>query len=50
MGTVRPYPIGALLLYNGERGKNIPFTKYMFYVIYPVHLWILMIVRYMIMP
>ncbi|MBO4910649.1 MAG: hypothetical protein J5476_15355 [Lachnospiraceae bacterium] len=46
MAAVIPF----ILLYNGERGKNTPFTKYMFYVIYPVHLWILMIARYMIMP
>lgn len=46
MAAVIPF----ILLYNGERGKNTPFTKYMFYVIYPIHLWILMIVKYMIMP
>ena len=46
MAAVIPF----ILLYNGERGKNTPFTKYVFYVIYPVHLWILMIARYMIMP
>lgn len=37
-----------ILLYNGERGRNTTFTKYMFYIIYPVHLWILMILRFMI--
>ena len=37
-----------MLLYNGARGKNTKFTKYLFYVIYPVHLWILMILRYLI--
>ncbi len=36
--------IPCILLYNGERGRNTAFTKYMFYVIYPVHIWILMIV------
>ena len=40
--------IPLILLYNGERGKNTKFTKYLFYVIYPAHLWILMIVRYLI--
>ncbi len=37
-----------ILLYNGERGRNTAFSKYMFYIIYPVHLWILMIVRFCI--
>ncbi|MBR6256621.1 MAG: hypothetical protein IKR23_04505 [Lachnospiraceae bacterium] len=37
-----------ILLYNGERGRNTAFSKYMFYIIYPVHLWILMIIRYCI--
>jgi len=37
-----------ILPYNGKRGRNTVFTKYMFYVIYPVHLWILMILRYII--
>ncbi len=46
MAAVIPF----ILLYNGERGKNTPVTKYMFYVIYPVHLWVLMIARFMIMP
>ncbi len=46
MAAVIPF----ILLYNGERGKNTPVTKYMFYVIYPVHLWALMIARFMIMP
>lgn len=38
-----------ILLYNGERGKNTKFSKYMFYVIYPIHIWILMIARFMIL-
>ncbi len=45
MAAVIPF----ILLYNGERGKNTAFSKYMFYVIYPVHIWLLMIVRYMIL-
>ncbi len=39
-----------ILLYNGERGKNTKFSKYLFYVIYPIHLWILEIVRNLIIP
>ena len=34
-----------ILLYNGERGKNTPAAKYMFYGIYPIHIWILLIIR-----
>lgn len=37
-----------ILLYNGERGRNTRLTKYMFYIIYPIHLWILMIIRYIL--
>ena len=44
MITVIPF----ILVYNGERGKNTKFTKYLFYVIYPLHLWILMILRFII--
>ena len=43
------FPVIFLIFpYNGKRGRNTAFTKYMFYVIYPVHLWILMILRYII--
>lgn len=34
-------------LYNGKRGKKSWITKYFFYIIYPAHLWILMILRYL---
>lgn len=34
-------------LYNGQRGKKSWITKYFFYIIYPAHLWILMILRYL---
>jgi hypothetical protein len=37
-----------ILLYNGERGRNTRFTKYLFYIIYPIHLWALMIIRFII--
>lgn len=30
-------------IYNGERGKNSAFAKYVFYVFYPLHLWIITI-------
>ncbi|WP_461615534.1 TraX family protein [Clostridium sp. Marseille-QA1073] len=29
-----------MLLYNGERGLNNKFSKYMFYVFYPLHMGI----------
>ena len=38
--------IPFMLLYNGKRGKNTAFSKYLFYVIYPLHLWILMILEH----
>ena len=34
-----------IVLYNGERGLNTRFTKYFFYVFYPLHLWIIAIIR-----
>ena len=40
--------IPFILLYNGERGKNTKFTKYLFYVAYPAHLWLLMSISYII--
>lgn len=38
--------IPVLYAYNGERGKNTPFTKYFFYVFYPLHLWLIAAVSY----
>ena len=35
--TVLPF----LSLYNGKRGPKTTFTKYFFYLFYPLHLWIL---------
>lgn len=40
--------IPVILLYNGERGLNNKFSKYMFYVFYPLHLWILAIIKFMV--
>lgn len=34
------------LMYNGERGLNTKFTKYLFYIFYPVHLWVIYIIGY----
>lgn len=33
-----------ILLYNNERGRNDSFAKWLFYIIYPVHIWILKII------
>ncbi|MBN1055502.1 conjugal transfer protein TraX [Clostridium botulinum] len=40
--------IPTILLYNGERGLNNKFSKYLFYVFYPLHLWGLAIISYLI--
>ena len=40
--------IPVILLYNGERGLNNKFSKYMFYIFYPLHLWILAIIKFMV--
>ncbi len=37
--------IPLVLLYNGERGLNTAFSKYMFYTIYPIHIWIFYVIR-----
>lgn len=36
-----------LAFYNGQRGSNSAFAKWMFYVFYPLHLWVLMILSYL---
>lgn len=40
--------IPFMLMYNGERGMNNKFSKYLFYVFYPLHLWLLAIVEFYI--
>ena len=37
-----------ILLYNGERGPKTNFSKYFFYIFYPVHLWIIAIINFML--
>ncbi|MGL4912473.1 MAG: TraX family protein, partial [Romboutsia sp.] len=37
-----------ILLYNGERGMNNKFSKYLFYVFYPLHLWILAVIQFIL--
>lgn len=41
------FPIMAV--YNGERGPNKSFNKYFFYVFYPLHLWIIAIINFMLL-
>lgn len=36
-----------ILLYNGERGPETNFSKYFFYVFYPVHLWVIAVINVM---
>lgn len=38
--------IPFMFLYNGERGINNSFSKYLFYVFYPSHLWLIAIVKF----
>ena len=38
--------IPILKLYNGEVGLNNAFSKYFFYVFYPLHLWIIASITY----
>ncbi|MGE7883703.1 TraX family protein [Bacillus sp. NPDC094077] len=40
------FALPFFFLYNGERGLNNTFTKYMFYIFYPVHLWIIYTIGY----
>lgn len=35
-----------MYMYNGKRGLNTKFTKYLFYIFYPLHLWIIATIAY----
>lgn len=35
------FALFPILLYNGKRGRNDAFAKWIFYFVYPIHLWIL---------
>ena len=35
-----------IYMYNGEKGTNSKFGKYLFYIFYPAHLWIITTVYY----
>lgn len=40
--------IPTILMYDGERGMNNNFSKYLFYIFYPLHLWLIALVTFMI--
>jgi len=42
------FTVIPIMFYNGKRGNNTPLAKWLFYIVYPVHLWLLMLIRYMI--
>ncbi|MGG0360546.1 TraX family protein [Bacillus tropicus] len=42
------FALPFFLFYNGERGLNNAVTKYMFYIFYPVHLWIIYTIGYFV--
>lgn len=35
------FAVVPILMYNGKRGRDTKFTKYLFYVFYPLHIWLL---------
>lgn len=42
------FVIPFLYAYNGQRGRNTPASKWMFYILYPAHLWPLRILGYLL--
>jgi len=38
------FAVLPLMLYNGRRGPDTVFAKYLFYVFYPLHIWILFLI------
>lgn len=38
-----------IALYNGKRGPANKFSKYLFYVFYPVHLWLIAIINFILL-
>ena len=46
MGTILAIPI--LLSYNGERGRNTPTIKWGFYAYYPLHILVLLGIRFLL--
>lgn len=48
------FSLPIMLLYNGQKGSKTKFSKYFFYLFYPLHIWLLFIVSnifgYYILP
>ncbi|WP_195571920.1 TraX family protein [Paenibacillus sp. 1001270B_150601_E10] len=42
------FALPFILLYNGKRGYSAKWSKYLFYVFYPVHLWMIYMIGYFI--
>ncbi len=40
--------LGMLFLYNGEKGSNSRFSKWFFYLFYPLHLFVLTLIKNML--
>ncbi len=38
-----------IVVYNGKRGPNSKLNKYFFYVFYPLHLWLIAIINYIVL-
>ncbi len=38
------FAVFPIMLYNGERGPDGPVAKYLFYIFYPLHLWIIVLI------
>lgn len=41
-----PLVFPLIALYNGERGPKNLFTKYFFYIFYPLHLWVIALINF----
>ena len=37
-----------IALYNGQRGPKTRFSQYFFYVFYPLHLWVIYVIAYLV--
>lgn len=40
------FAVVPIMLYNGRRGPDSAFAKYFFYLIYPLHVWIIVLIKY----
>lgn len=42
-------PIPLIDLYNGKKGISNPFTKWFFYIFYPLHITVLVIIKFLLL-